>query len=635
MCGIFGYVGTRPDAPELVLAGLKKLEYRGYDSWGLAMCAHPNGGGIKHDGASLVTWRQVGKISAADSQKGGLAAALEAAGPATVALGHSRWATHGGVTEANAHPHDGCAAGQLALVHNGIVENHQALKDELRARGHTFSSQTDTEVIAHLVEDGLAGGAALDEAVAAAFRRLEGRNAVAVLHRDAPQTLVAVRHGSPLVVGLERRDEHSGAPAAFYLSSDTPALLEHTREVVFLEDDDLVVLSLGDEQEGVGRAEGAGAAATLACRNARTGAAVTRRATAVDWEAGAAEKGPYAHFMLKEIYEQREAVARAVAQPRDALSAAAAALAGARTVLFAGCGTAGKVAGMATYLFAEIAGRTTTALVGSEFATYEHSLDAGTCLVAISQSGETADLLEAVEVARARGATIVAVVNVPGSSLARLADHTLQVNAGIEKAVASTKATVGQIAVLTLLAYTCGGQEEAGRALLDRAGAAIAPLLAPERRAEIRALASQLREVRHLYIIGRGLYFPVALEAAIKIQEVSYIHAEGLAGGELKHYTLALVEQGTPCVVLAGRDGLREAILSNAAEVKARGGYIIGVAPDPAEGLFDRHITIPDAGIASAITTLVPLQLLAYELALARGFDPDMPRNLAKSVTIK
>jgi glucosamine--fructose-6-phosphate aminotransferase (isomerizing) len=339
--------------------------------------------------------------------------------------------------------------------------------------------------------------------------------------------------------------------------------------------------------------------------------------------------------MIKEIHEQREAVARALAQDHKLVATVAATLRVARTVLFAGCGTAGKVAQMATYLFSDVAARTTTALLGSEFATYEHSLDGQTVLVAISQSGETADLLEAVEVARARGATIVAVVNVPGSTLARLADYTLPVNAGPEKAVASTKATVGQIALLTLLAYACAGRLPEGAALLDRAGALIPCLLTDDRRAEVRALAARLRDADHLYIIGRGLHFPVALEAAIKVQEVSYIHAEGLAGGELKHYALALVGEGVPCVVLAGQDSSREAILSNAAEVKARGGYIIGVAPDPAPGLFDVHLEVPPVGTASAITALVPLQLLAYELAVARGYDPDMPRNLAKSVTVK
>jgi glucosamine--fructose-6-phosphate aminotransferase (isomerizing) len=626
MCGIFGYVGARQDAATLVLDGLKKLEYRGYDSWGLAVHCPAAAPGAE---ARLLTLRQVGKISGAHAESGRLHALLREARPTGLALGHSRWATHGGVTEANAHPHHGCRPCDFALVHNGIVENHHALKETLLADGHRFTSQTDTEVIAHLAEAEFARGATADAALAAAFSLLEGRNAVAVLH-GATGTLLAVRRGSPLVVGIGPVDPATGRPGAFFLSSDTPALLEHTHHVVFLEDDDLVVLG------GPAWTDGAAPAPdSLPCRNVRTGVVVHRRAVPVTWDAGVAEKGPYAHFMLKEILEQREAVARALTQEPAPLATVAATLKVARTVLFAGCGTAGKVAGIATYLFSDVAARTTTALFGSEFATYAHSVDAQTVLVAISQSGETADLLEAVEVARARGTTIVAIVNVPGSTLARLADYTLPVNAGPEKAVASTKATVGQIAVLTLLAYACAGREDEGRAVLEAAAAAIPTLLTDARRAAVRALAALLRDAAHLYIIGRGLHFPVAQEAAIKVQEVSYIHAEGLAGGELKHYALALVQQGVPCIVLAGHDPLREAILSNAAEVKARGGLIVGVAPDPAPDLFDVYLPVPDAGLASPITTLVPLQLLAYELAVARGYDPDMPRNLAKSVTVR
>ncbi len=634
MCGIFGYVGQRDDAATLVLAGLKKLEYRGYDSWGLAVLTQVPVDitleGHQENKAALMTVRQIGKISEAQLTPSGVPLTLEHAGPATMALGHSRWATHGGVTVSNAHPHHGCDPTEFALVHNGIVENHGVLHQELTDAGHHFTSQTDTEVIAHLIDAALAQGTTAREAVAMAFRRLEGRNAIAVLFR-ATATVIAVRQGSPLVVGIGPTNAMTGQPEAYYLSSDTPALLEHTHEVIFLEEHDLIELTL----HAPSREDDVMPPGHLLCRDVRTGAVALRAATTITWEAGVAEKGPYAHFMLKEIHEQREALARALAQPDGLVSEIAAALQAARTVLFAGCGTAGKVAQMATYLFADIAGRTTTALVGSEFTTYGHSLDEQTVLVAISQSGETADLLEAVEMARARRTMIVAVVNVPGSTLARIADYTMLVNAGPEKAVASTKATVGQITLLTLLAYAYIGQEENGHTILNEAGAAIPTLLVDERRAEICMLAARLRTVHHLYIIGRGIHFPVALEAAIKVQEVSYIHAEGLAGGELKHYALALVEEGIPCIVLAGRDARREAILSNAAEVKARGGYIIGVAPDPAPGLFDTYIAVPDTGAAAAITTLVPLQLLAYELAVARGYDPDMPRNLAKSVTVK
>jgi glucosamine--fructose-6-phosphate aminotransferase (isomerizing) len=289
---------------------------------------------------------------------------------------------------------------------------------------------------------------------------------------------------------------------------------------------------------------------------------------------------------------------------------------------------------MGTYLFADVAGRPSASILGSEFKSYRHSLHERTLLVAISQSGETADLLEAVEVARARGSTVVAVVNVPGSTLTRLADHTLLVNAGPEKAVASTKATLGQIAVITLLSYACAGLAGDGFEVVTHAAAAIERTLAVGSLHQLRELAGRFQDAGDMYVIGRGLSYPVAMEAAVKIQEVSYIHAEGLAGGELKHYAIALIEPGTPCIALVPNDETRHEILSNATEVKARGGVIVGIAPEP-NPVFDVHIPVADAGMASAIVNLVPVQLLAYYLAVARGFDPDMPRNLAKSVTVK
>lgn len=620
MCGIFAYLldDSHPatTAPQLVIEGLKTLEYRGYDSWGVAV-RHPADGLHR-----LEVTRAVGKISAV-----GDGAAL---GAARAALGHSRWATHGGVTEANAHPHRGCDD-RMALVHNGIVENYQPLKQELIAGGHRFVSQTDTEVIAHLIEHEMQASASdsVEEWVAAvgrAFRQLDGRNAIAVLLRDHP-AVIAVRSGSPLVVG---RDADTGA---WMLSSDTVGLLHYTAEVFPLEDNDMVVLTHVGTATATTTRQHDGQVWLRALAQP-SGQEVWRRAIRAEGGEQRAQKGDYAHFMLKEIMEQREALERALNQPPATLERVRALLTNARDILFAGCGTAGRVAQIGTYLFSEVAGRTTSALLGSEFANYAHSLDEHTVLVAISQSGETADLMEAVEVARAHGSRIVAVVNVPGSTLARLADEVLLVNAGPEKAVASTKATVGQIAILGLLAYACLGQIEQGRAIFSAAASQVPTLLSAERRAALRDLAARLRWVPHLYIIGRNMNYPVALEAAIKIQEVSYIHAEGIAGGELKHYAIALIEQGTPCIVLVSNDDARAEILGNASEVRARGGYIIGIAPTPNE-VFDLHIPVPDTGVASSITSLIPVQVLAYELALARGYDPDMPRNLAKSVTVK
>ena len=592
MCGIFAYVGPRADAAALVLAALKRLEYRGYDSWGLA---------AQRDG-ELAVVRQVGKI-------GGVGE-VEGLDPSRIALGHTRWATHGGVTEANAHPQRSCD-GRVAVIHNGIVENNQELREELLARGHRFASETDTEVMAHLVEEALRE-LPLQEAVRAAFARLRGRNAMIVLSADGGEIVVA-KSGSPIVLGIGG----SADTPELFVSSDMPALLAHTNRVVWLGDGEMAAIGAG-----------------LEVRRVADGAPLDREPEVVDWAPAQAERGDYPHFMLKEILEQRDAVQRAINQPPALLEDVAAVVRIAQEVCFVGCGTAGVVGRIATYLFADIAGRATTAILGSEFKNYRHSLHERTLLVAISQSGETADLLEAVDVALARGSRVVAVVNVPGSLLTRKAHYTLPVHAGPEKAVASTKATLGQIAVLSLLAHACAGQAQTGHALLTDVARHIEALTQPAYLARIEALAARLTAADDLYVIGRGVNYPVALESAIKVQEVSYIHAEGLAGGELKHYAIALIGPGTPCVILASNDESRAEILSNAAQVKARGGWIIGVSPEPNE-LFDEYLPVPDGGSASPLLTLLPLQILAYYLAVARGYDPDMPRNLAKSVTVK
>jgi glucosamine--fructose-6-phosphate aminotransferase (isomerizing) len=592
MCGIFAYLGPRADAAGIVLAGLKRLEYRGYDSWGLA---------AQHDG-DLAIARQVGKI-------GGVVE-VDGLDPSHIAIGHTRWATHGGVTQMNAHPQRSCD-GRVAVIHNGIVENSQELKEELRAHGHTFISETDTEVIAHLIEAALHEHP-LPEAVRRAFLRLRGRNAVVVLTADAPQVVVA-KSGSPIVLGIGGTDQQP----ELYISSDMPALLSHTQRVIWLNDHEMAALDR-----------------TITVSSVADGAVLDRPADTVDWAPEQAERGEYPHFMLKEIMEQRDAVQRAINQPPQVLDEVAAVLRIAQEVCFVGCGTAGVVGRIGTYLFADIAGRATTSILGSEFKNYRHSLHERTLLIAISQSGETADLLEAVDVALARGSRVVAVVNVPGSMLTRKAHHTLLVNAGPEKAVASTKATLGQIAVLSMLAHACAGQAQHGHALLTHVASAIDQLTQPGYLERIQRLAQRLAAADDIYMIGRGINYPAALESAIKVQEVSYIHAEGLAGGELKHYAIALIGPGTPCVILASNDDARAEILSNAAQVKARGGYIIGVSPEPSE-LFDEYLPVPDGGSASPLLTLLPMQILAYYLACARGYDPDMPRNLAKSVTVK
>ena len=595
MCGIFAYLGPRDDAASLVLAGLKRLEYRGYDSWGIASAAQ--------DAIRVI--RGVGRIGGVDPT----ALAEAQVDPSGVAIGHTRWATHGGVTERNAHPHRSCD-GRVSVIHNGIVENAEELKQELLAAGHQMGSDTDTEVIAHLVETGLKEHS-FPEAVRHAFLRLRGRNAIVVL--DAGGQVVVAKSGSPIVLGLGGDDQ---APEV-YVSSDMPALLAHTTRILWLGDQQMAALDSGIVVSAID-----------------TGEQCIHEFEQVEWEPARAERGEHPHFMIKEILEQREAVQRAINQPSALLDELAAVMRIAQEVCFVGCGTAGVVGRIGAYLFADIAGRATSAILGSEFKNYRHSLHERTLLIAISQSGETADLLEAVDVALARGSRVVAVVNVPGSMLTRKAHYTLLVNAGPEKAVASTKATLGQIAILALLAHACAGQSAHGHGLLTHIASNMDTLTAPDYRERVRGLAERLRDSRDLYMIGRGINFPVAQEAAIKVQEVSYIHAEGLAGGELKHYAIALIGPGTPCVILAANDDARVEILSNAAQVKARGGFLIGVGPTPSD-LFDEFLPVPDGGGLSPLLTLIPMQILAYYLALARGFDPDMPRNLAKSVTVK
>ena len=589
MCGIVGYTGRRDAAPRLV-EGLKRLEYRGYDSAGVALA---NGGGV-------VVRKLAARVAALAEQLG------REPVHGTTGIAHTRWATHGAPTQRNAHPHVDCH-GEIALVHNGIIENADVLRAALERAGHRFSSETDTETLAHLIED--AAGSTLEERVIAALAHVDGTYGLAVMSGAEPGKIVVARQGSPVLLGIGE-DE-------LFVASDASAVLEHTRAVVYLDDGDIAVLT----PEGYHVID-------------RESHVQLREVDAIAWDLGAIELGGYPHFMLKEIMEQREALGRALNQPAELVQTVARAMRVAENLFFAGCGTAGKVAQMGTYLFADVAGRPSSFILGSEFKNYRHSLHERTLLVAISQSGETADLLEAVEVAGARGSTVIAVVNVPGSTLTRLADHTLLVNAGPEKAVCSTKATLGQIAIITLLAYACAGLPADGFELVTHASATIERTLTPKSLERIHDLARRFKDAHDMYIIGRGLSYPVALEAAVKIQEVSYIHAEGLAGGELKHYAIALIEPGTPCIALVPDDETRHEILSNATEVKARGGTIIGIAPE-AHPIFDVHLPVSDAGMASAIVNLVPVQILAYYLAVERGFDPDMPRNLAKSVTVK
>ena len=590
MCGIFGYVGASDDAAGIVLRGLKKLEYRGYDSWGIAVA--PAG--------EVVVEKRIGKI-------GDAAPELPASG---VGLGHTRWATHGGVTEPNAHPHVDCA-GRLAVIHNGIISNYRELRGPLT--DHHFRSQTDTEVVAHLLEECVRetppGPEQLVRATMTVFRRLEGLNAIAVLDACTGE-IAAAKSGSPLVLGWSDQGH--------MLASDYSALLEHTRRVTFVEERQAVLVS----REG------------SRLFDVDTGGELTPDITEVEWEAAATELSGYPDYMTKEIHEQ-PAVLRHIAATAGAhVRRLASLVRQAREVFVIGCGTAGHAALAAQYLLARTAGRRVTFATASEFGYLQDFVSEGALVIALSQSGETIDVIDAARAARARGARIAALVNVEGSTLWRLADLAVPLEAGPERCVLATKSFTAKLAILLLTAYELIGRPAEGAALVASAAHEIQRLLGEQQRDLIRHIAEEIYRREHMFVIGRGASYPLALEAALKVKEVSYVHAEGFAGGELKHGVIALIEPGTPCLVLAPRDDTYDDIMAGAMQVKARGAMLVGLSPEPHEA-FDYHIPVADLGPATAILNAVPAQLLGYYLALLRGHDPDKPRNLAKSVTVK
>lgn len=591
MCGIFGYVGSRKDAGSLVMKGLKNLEYRGYDSWGVAM---QTGGGIK-----IV--KDIGKISTVDS--------ADFKDESSVAMAHSRWATHGGVTKENAHPHKS-QGGEIAVIHNGIVENFQELRKELTQGKVQFESETDTEVIPHLIEQKLQDGTPLPEAVRLVCMRLHGRNAVIVIDKSTKQ-IVAARTGSPLIVGVGKKGE-------YFIASDIPAFIEYTNTVQYLDDGEMVTI----EPAGV------------RFQNIESGDEIEKREVTIEWNEKDVEKGEYAHYMIKEIMDQKESIRRALHQDEEHIQRIADEIQNCLGCILIGCGTAHKVCAAADYFFSVVSKRHVNVTPASEFPIFHHFLKPESLIIAVSQSGETIDVIEAMNVAKKAGSKVLAIVNREGSSVQREADYTLLINAGPERAVASTKAATGQMAVLLLIAHAVAGKLQEGRTLLMETGGQINDMLNPRYFDHIKSIAEKVHTHEHMYIIGKGWNWPMALESAIKIQEVSYIHAEGFAAGELKHGPIALIEKGTPCLALIGNDEFKADILSNIMELKARGAKIIAVAPENNEA-FDEWIKVPDAASAQPIVNIIPVQILAYFLAVLRGKDPDMPRNLAKSVTVK
>jgi glucosamine--fructose-6-phosphate aminotransferase (isomerizing) len=614
MCGIVGYVGGREALPFL-MSGLKRLEYRGYDSAGIAIA---RAGGLE-------VVRRQGKLSM-------LEAAVAAAPPrGTLGIGHTRWATHGRPSEANAHPH---TAGAVTVVHNGIIENHLALRAELEAAGRRFSSETDTEIFAHLVDRALDDGAAtLGDAVRAALRHVEGTYALVVISGGHPDEIVAAKNASPLVVGL-------GANETF-LASDVPALLDHTREVIYLEDGDVAEIRRG----GVVMTDLAGVG-------------VRRARRTIEWNAAQAEKAGYRHFMLKEIFEQPQAVTdtlrgRLSPETGDAvLDGVDLPIETFKRVTLLACGTS-FYAALVGKFHIEAAGRIPCEVdLASEFRYRDPVVGPGDLVIAISQSGETADTLAAVKEAKGRGATVLAICNVVDAAIPRLAHATLYTHAGPEIGVASTKCFTAQLAALALVALHVGRRRatltaDAARALardlaaLPQKMAHCLATLVPEAEAAapLPAQAATYKDARDFLFLGRGANYPIALEGALKLKEISYIHAEGYAAGEMKHGPIALIDDGVPVVVIAPRGHGYEKVLSNLAEVRARKGRVLAVATegdDVIASQCDDVLWVPDAApLMQPFLTVLPLQLLAYAIAVAKGNDVDQPRNLAKSVTVE
>ncbi len=589
MCGIVGYYGNRDAAP-ILYGGLVNLEYRGYDSCGIA-CVHENTISIKKGVGNVAQVHS--KLNLADMS-------------GTVGIGHTRWATHGGVTKDNTHPHIS-NDGKIAVVHNGIIDNYQKQKTFLKSQGFTFVSETDTEVIPNLIEYFMRDGTNFKDAVVHALTSLEGQYAIVAI--DNQGNMVAARKEAPLLIGVGIGETE------FFVASDMTAILPHTKDIIFLEDYDVV--SFGTKLEIINMNKGV----------------VTRLVETINWCSKQTEKGNFDHYFIKEICEQAEVIRRITEIDPAIIKSVAAEIKAARGIFIVACGTAAYAAMTGTYLFSKIAKIHVNFCIASEFENFCHFITDKSLIIAISQSGETADTLGAIRVAKARGAKVISISNVNGSSLMRESYISIDQKADPEIAVNSTKAYTSQLAILSLIAYELDGGIEGGLQKLKEVHQDIIYLTSFSARKHVSELAELLKNREHLYLIGRGLQYPTALEAAHKIKEASYIHAEAFAGGELKHGSNALIEFGTPYIAFVARDNETD-IINNAIEVKARGAYVIGIGNDN-NPVFDFFLKVRDAGDYNPIVQIIPMQILAYTLAVIRGCDPDKPRNLAKCVTVK
>jgi glucosamine--fructose-6-phosphate aminotransferase (isomerizing) len=608
MCGIVGYIGPR-QAVALLIEGLRRLEYRGYDSSGIAV----------QNGQGLVVLKQAGKLNMLEKQL------LDYTPKGTCGIGHTRWATHGPPTATNAHPHVD-QSGKIALIHNGIIENSNAIKKVLQQRGHTFKSETDTEVLAHLVGECYHGS--LEEAVAEALRQVDGAYGIAVICSDEPDVLVAARKGSPLLVGV--------GDGEWFVASDASAILSHTRSVVYLDDGEMVVLT----RKGYRVRD---LMATL----------IEKPINQIEWDLATIERGGYDHFMLKEIFEQADTV-RNTMRGHLLEEEGTARLSGLNLtdddikkidrIVITACGTSWHSGLIGEYMLEEHARIPVEVEYASEFRYRNPVVDNRTLVIGISQSGETADTLAAIREAKRRGARTIGLVNVVGSTIAREVDGGIYLHAGPEVGVASTKAFTSQVIALALITLRFGRLRNLsilqGRQIIQGLKALpgqVQQIL--DRAHEVEALAETYWRSNNALYLGRGVNFPVALEGALKLKEISYIHAEGYPAAEMKHGPIALIDENMPVVFIAPKDAVHGKIVSNVEEVRARGGQVIAIKNDGDDQigrLANAAFTIPETlDMLTPILTIIPLQLFSYYVAVRRGCNVDQPRNLAKSVTVE
>jgi glutamine---fructose-6-phosphate transaminase (isomerizing) len=589
MCSIIGYKGLLNVAP-LLLDSLKRMEYRGYDSAGIA---------VINDGKVLVK-KGVGNVSNVTERFDFRMM------PGHTGIGHTRWATHGRVTDENAHPHYGCSS-SIAIVHNGVIENHQELREELVRLGHIFRSDTDSEVIAHLLEGFFAKQKNIKEAIKNTCRRLKGTYAFVAAFEDG--TICGSRYDQPLIIG--------SLEGGYFISSDVLGFLEYTDKAIFLHNKDIVII----DSKGLQIFDVEGNTAD-------------RETTQVAWEVSSTNKGKYAFHTLKEIHEQPAVIEKVAIKNSDKIEEFCNILRTSKTIYLTASGTSYHCALIAKYLLSNFAKIHCETMVSSEFQYTLEGIDASSALLSFSQSGETADVLEAAKAARQMGAKILSIVNIPTSSLARMSDSFLEIECGPEVGVAATKSFTAQLSLIySIVDKLCNHSLgfEANKIFLAQA---FRDVLAHE--SEIHSVASRLREAKDIYLIGRSIHYPIALEGALKIKELSYIHAEGIVAGELKHGPLALIDKNTYVIIINPEDRTHGDNIVSAREIKARGATIIGISNRPNE-VYDILVKIPSmtSTILYPLIEILPLQILAYYLALIKNIDPDYPRNLAKCVTVK